>query len=236
MRAISATRVVAAVAVVITVMATAPGARAQVPIVFGSSFGSAPVVGPGVYTDVIQRLEQLYVAVDLQDGQHLEATATLVGQPEGPDGNPTAANLFLIGTKRVGYRSGLKFWDGRVDVVVDASSPTVGDPFEPDPGRQYVRLDFGGGGGDKKLAGRDYMFRLAIEIVQDRPPTPATTTTTTTVSGAPSPAPSTPASPSAQGGAADDGVPLAAGLATFVLGAAGGGTAMWARRRHRSQP
>lgn len=204
-------------------------AGAQVPLEAGSSFGTAPVLAPGTYVDTIQALEELYVAVDLADGQRLRATATVVGQPEGPDGYPTFVGLGLYDPDRSQGESAEALFDGRADATaVLAVRRPVGTGAGADPpGRYFVRLELRVVG-NSPLVDRDYDYRLAIEVEQDRPAVRTTTrpTPTTTAGSPPTTAPG-PGATEADG----RGAPVAAGLASFVLGAAGGGVVMGIRRR-----
>jgi len=212
------------------VVSVAVAGAAPQPFEAGSSFGTAPVLAPGIYTDTIQQLEALYAAVDLAEGQRLVAAVTVLGQPGGPRDQSTRVDLELRDPdRRYLTFGGFVFFDGVDDRTVTLESETAGSASPP--GRHFLRVSLTDAGREQ-LARRDFAYRLALEVVQERPP--PTTTPTTTPTTRPTTRPTTPptaASPAERAGGRD--APVAAGLASLALGAAGGATAVWTRRRRR---
>lgn len=133
------------------------------PITGGASSQAAPLVGPGQYVDVIAPERHLYYAVELDKGQTLRASATVVGRPRGP--NSFFANLQIDALNpdgEAGLKGGINSFNGTSSSSV-AMELTVGDDFGYDlAGRHTIDLSLEQA---EALQGRRYRLEFVLDVL-----------------------------------------------------------------------
>ena len=126
----------------------------------GDSFNNPPVLEAGQYQDSIKVDETLFYAVNLEEGQRLRVTTTMVGQPD-------------VGmVKSIGAFLTLKVYDpnrqeGGLDNEANIGHETVSLALNSDPvaqaGQYYFSINLRQNG--EGLGGREFQTEIIVEIV-----------------------------------------------------------------------
>jgi Ca-activated chloride channel family protein len=146
------------------------------PVVGASATEAAPVLEPGQYTDSIRSGEELFYAVELQPGQSLGASATMVGELLSGD----ALGVFDLELLQPSLQQAAI--DRAVGVGTSARSvgvqtPPVGvDPQDfnfAEAGTYYLRVYMEADVDRRSAAGREFPIELSVEVTGDPIPSPS---------------------------------------------------------------
>jgi len=153
---------------------------AGIPITGGASAAEAPLLGSGQYRDTIRVGQQRWYAVELEDGEVLRTTATVVGERGGPVVAEAAvsAELFtddVLGVLSCGRDEELRLGQEARQVGIDGLD-TRENGICREPGRYALRLELADpAGADSALAGEEFAVELLVSVVQgeqEAPPPP----------------------------------------------------------------
>jgi hypothetical protein len=149
-------------------VAGAPCQSSGVAVEGASGFNGAPLLVPGLYNDTIAGGEFRYYAVELAEGQRLQASVLLKGQPDVPDGIVVESKLRLFNPLRTEQQqdeTGFIPNGGREDISRSLLSDSIADPANTDllPGRYYLSFELNDQ--QRTLQNRRLQLELNIEIV-----------------------------------------------------------------------
>jgi hypothetical protein len=147
------------------------------PISGGASAAEAPVLESGQYRDTIQVGQQRWYAVELDEGEVLRATATVVGERGGPvvPDASVSAELFtddVLGVLSCGREEQFRLGQEARQVGFDGLD-TADTGICREPGRFALRLELvDPAGPSSALSGKPFDVELIISIVRnsDQPP------------------------------------------------------------------
>jgi hypothetical protein len=131
----------------------------------GDGFNSAPLLVPGLYVDTIADNEFRYYAVELAQGQRLQASALLKGQADVADGSAIETRLRLYNPLRTEQQqdsSGFIPNGGREDVSRTLLSDPIANSANTKlpPGRYYLSFEIN----DRQQTLQDRRLQLELNI------------------------------------------------------------------------
>lgn len=146
------------------------------PITGGASAEEAPLIDSGQYRDTIQPGQQRWYAVDLEEGEVLRTTATVVGERGGPVAADAvvSAELFtddLLGVLSCGRDEEFRLGQEARQVGIDGLD-TSENGICREPGRYNLALELEDPA--VALGGEEFAVELLVSVVQgDQEPAPA---------------------------------------------------------------
>lgn len=152
------------------------------PITGGASAAEAPLIESGQYRDTIQVGQQRWYAVELEEGEVLRTTATVVGERGGPVVPDAVVSAELstddvLGVLSCGRDEEFRLGQEARQVGIDGLD-TSENGICREPGRYALHLELADPAGPaSQLAGEEFAVELLVSVVQGRdepaPPPPA---------------------------------------------------------------
>ena len=215
--------------VIVGALASPVAAQRAQPVEGGGSFNDAPIVTAGRYRDTIRPKEKLFYAIEVLEGQKLNARA-IINSHLTTDESPIRSDLRVHTPNRdeiPGEISILSVWIGRTNHRL--TGDVVGESrFYTEPGLYYIALTMGNG--PRTQFDVDLKFTLKgtpVEATPTESPSPIEEETPEEEQS-PEPTPEDTEEPRPDTGSAappaggDDELPVGMFVAFFVAGALGG--------------
>lgn len=202
------------------------------PVEGGGDPGSAPLLGDGLYLDLLRQPETLWYRVDAESGQAVEVVAVLRGRPDGPASDGAVLRIEVLDADRqpAGDAVDGRF-DGRRDVRLELDSGALPGASDAQVGA-YLTTTLADPSGAVDLAELGYQLEFRVLVTGDAlaggtdavaSDEPARSSPPPSEAGAPSAAPVGVGAPGAappRGSTARDVLPIV--LVTFAVGGAVG--------------